>query len=713
MVYISRLSYVSSDIGPDLPLSIFDELFTKKATHVNLHGNRLSSLDIPSTWKHRRKNGTCIEHIVDLILSSNCLHEGYALPHIAPPRDSLLQIAPRLRCLNLSANDLTEKSLSRLLRNRKNNVGEEVGALSSLQELDISHNKLLRLPIDLHSMLPNLRRLNASSNNIKSLSSTIQALHPYRGILECVQFSDARNRNEPRPRENPICYSKFYREKLVFVLGDKLNRLDYVVVTRNEREQIRIALENDMANTDTVLPIASIRQGLCNNTTTHPIPHSPGRLENGLNLRATNSNRGGYDIASRQKQERNNERAKPSNGLEFDDPFPDEYAVEDTNLEKSSQDQKNLEDEVALLSAMVGNQAHLTQELLRYAYKSKTKVSDTNMVSILGNRNQCDSNTANVLHMSRSTQTMSTSKTRQFSCTDRNLALLVLVIKFAFSRREETMKRIKQHHAFSLWSLLMHVSKYKTQLDDQLARSEHKWRKHANQQVQAQMEREKDKIAAVEEENRCLRQKLSLMSTEIEDMKTKVESETSDKLSISQGLQKEKAALKRAHLEMETKLRKDIDEKDDQVMQLVAERNRLNHELGRVKGALDDERQRACQELDQLASIRDAKLEDMKAQMLQKDVRTLYIMLFLLFCLQYHPTTSSNCFCNSGNINKIQICIRASYLESSIGKIDMRKIHHERAASQRIASKSNPEIVQSAKRIGEGHRCQVEIRIIK
>lgn len=625
MVSTARLSYVSYEIGPELPLSIVEELLKKKATHINLHGNRLASLDIPSTWKHRRKNETCVGHIVELVLSSNSLHKGYSLPHIVPPRDSLLILAPTLLRLNLAANDLTEKSLFGLLTNRKNTFG----ALSNLHELDISHNNILRLPKDMHSIVPNLRCLNATSNKIKSLSSTLQALHPYRGILESLQFGDAKNRDQARSRDNPIRFSKFYREKLVFVLGDTLNRLDCVAITHIEREQIRITLQNDMPKTDEILPPDKMKEGLSNIATIHPLPQCPDLLENGLNLEARSLNRRDCDLRSRQKQDGEKERAKRTCDLECDDSFPDEYAVVNKNPENSSKDKKNLQDEIVLLSAMVGNQAHLTQELLRYAHVSNAHSSEINMGSMLRNRipdypkgNAVEK--ADIMNISVGIQTMSTNGSRQISYFDRQQALLSLMIKFAFNQKEETMKRTKRCLAFSKWSLSTNVSKYKTHLDNQLVRSEHKWKKRAIEQVQEEREREKEENAAVQEENRCLNRKISLMSKEIEDMKSKVESETTDRMSLSQRLQDDKAALKRTYWEMETKLRNSIEEKEDQVMRLVAERDRLNHQLGRVKLASDEERQRACQQLEQSASVGDAKLDEMKAQMRQKDVRTLY-----------------------------------------------------------------------------------------
>ena len=232
-----RVSYIDSGIGPTLPLSTIAELDRKKAARVSFHSNRIKSLDIiiSSATHHRNdkeedaiRNGSSLNYLSELDISSNNLHEGYPLPSISSKKKvlPLLGMCTTLCKLNLSSNNLNEKLFGNLLIDGDNNVI----CLTQLHTLDISRNNFTKLPTQLHEICPSLKHLLAQHNKIKSLITLLQTLHNLRGQMESVTLMN-----------NPIYSKEFYYEKIIFVL--KLSKLDNRKICENDIEKARIKLE--------------------------------------------------------------------------------------------------------------------------------------------------------------------------------------------------------------------------------------------------------------------------------------------------------------------------------------------------------------------------------------------------------------------------------------------------------------------------------------
>ncbi|KAL9182156.1 hypothetical protein ACHAXT_012808 [Thalassiosira profunda] len=230
---MTRVSHIDAGLGPSIPASVLAEITERKSSHVNLHQNSIRSLAIP-----RSNADDGFDHLVALDLSSNSLHDGYALPRFGAAKGvSLLSLTPNLCKLNLSNNGLTEKSFAALTGGCGSRDDARI-CLPRLHTLDVSHNAFTKLPVDLHVSRPSLRHLDAASNNLKSLSSLVKSLHPYRGKLESVNFQNNIH----------LCSKELYREKIVFVLGTSLTLLDGEAIGPAEREEARVELERGLTN---------------------------------------------------------------------------------------------------------------------------------------------------------------------------------------------------------------------------------------------------------------------------------------------------------------------------------------------------------------------------------------------------------------------------------------------------------------------------------
>ena len=220
MAIIRRVSYISKGLTKISQQNI-QEIADKKATHVTLHANQICNLDIKSVIE--------LKYLVNLDLSSNSLHTGYALTNFSVDKSlSLLGCCCRsLLKLNLQANAFTSKSFEAFVTN--------MPILPHLTTLDISHNNISKLPSEFNQKCPSLRNLSALSNQIKSLSSLLNWLHHFRGQLERLTLNQ-------KGSSNPVCTAKLYREKVIFVLGDGLLQLDSRNVSEDERKQVRARL---------------------------------------------------------------------------------------------------------------------------------------------------------------------------------------------------------------------------------------------------------------------------------------------------------------------------------------------------------------------------------------------------------------------------------------------------------------------------------------
>jgi hypothetical protein len=247
----TRLSRIDSGIGPTLTLATLAEIDKKRATHVSFHANRIQSLDVHVSPQYLSKNkeeevlrtgAHDLVHVMELDLSSNNLSEGYS-----PPRPGvsskirLLPLCTNLVTLNLASNGLSQKSFANLFGMI---AGEsDKICLAPLQTLDISNNAFDELPRELHIICPSLKNLTAANNRLKSLTSLLQSLHKLRGKLESIQFVNKSSKTE----NNPVCSKDLYREKVIFVLGPRLSKLDNGMIHSTDREKARLKLEQGLS----------------------------------------------------------------------------------------------------------------------------------------------------------------------------------------------------------------------------------------------------------------------------------------------------------------------------------------------------------------------------------------------------------------------------------------------------------------------------------
>ena len=220
---VIRISYISKGLHK-ISLDIVETIVEKRATHVTFHSNKICCLDIKSLC-----TPIDLKHLVDLDLSSNSLHSGCALTDFGLAKHtSLLDCCLNLLQLNIQSNAFTSKSFATFITT--------LPILPHLTTIDVSYNNISKLPPEFHQKCPSLRNLSAVANRIKSFSSLLNWLHPLRGQLECLVLS---NQKELR---NPVCSAPLYREKVVYVLGDRLKQLDLKEISDAEREEVRVRL---------------------------------------------------------------------------------------------------------------------------------------------------------------------------------------------------------------------------------------------------------------------------------------------------------------------------------------------------------------------------------------------------------------------------------------------------------------------------------------
>jgi len=203
-----RISNINEGIGPTIPNAIIRKIVEKRRAsaycHLNLQSNRIQSLDTAiKVGNDGRGNVGVFECLVDINLSGNRLGLGCALVDGRGGASLLHLCQNALQKLDLSFNELTDGSFSRLVGTSR---------LSNLHTLNVSNNCLSKMD-GVTSACSSLRCIDASNNGMKSLSSNLQALTKLK--LEVVDM-----------RGNPLCSKDLYGEKLLYLLRRTLNTMD-------------------------------------------------------------------------------------------------------------------------------------------------------------------------------------------------------------------------------------------------------------------------------------------------------------------------------------------------------------------------------------------------------------------------------------------------------------------------------------------------------
>ena len=650
-----RISYTSSEIGPTIPLPIIAELIKKRATHATFHANRLISLDLYyAPGQHHSKNKDeqfigkegCLEHLSDLDLSSNSLHEGYAPPYFSAPKVSLLEIAHRLRKLNLSSNRLTAKSFYGLITNKSR---DETAVFRHLHFLDISHNNLSRLPKGMHTIFPALKHLIATNNKIKSLSSLVQQLHTFRGTIESIEFMNASQRNlseaNARRSDNPVCSSNLYREKIVFVLGCKLQKIDCTIISAREREEIRIVLERGLSNleSDPQHNFDELLNGENENLSRVCENYSRNSQQHSQNKRITLSPRSTKHSVSRSKHHK-----KEHNMAEEE--ISDDDLLLHRKTESSSEKKINhLEDQVAFLSNLVEKQAHITSHILDIANEYDDDSDSDVLVEKEENRQNQSIECNADLMANPLTQKGSCPEKKKVSAKPQHnpnedihhpQMICIAVLKFTINRIEEKGKRENLRLAFSRWNALTQLIRCKLESEIRLKKSEHHWKSEAKEMIDKAVCDEAGssmrKIGLAEEANRLANERILCLTNEVIHLKKQLQCEM-DNRRTNEEISKEATIVSKCKAQqLEEKLRIKDEEHDERVRQANAELERIRNGLRSTTEALERERserthleslscqmQLANQEAENTATAQAAKLQNLKLQSSQKDVSVL------------------------------------------------------------------------------------------
>ena len=129
---------------------------------------------------------------------------------------SILSIVPNLVSLNLSTNNLTNKSLQTLIKTSSHNVQNKDNAtiLPNLRTFNLSNNDLSQIPLEISKFCPNIVNLNLFNNDIQNMTNLEQLSNCH--SLQCINLES-----------NPLCLrDKLYREKIICFLGPTLRHCD-------------------------------------------------------------------------------------------------------------------------------------------------------------------------------------------------------------------------------------------------------------------------------------------------------------------------------------------------------------------------------------------------------------------------------------------------------------------------------------------------------
>ncbi|XP_063682429.1 protein flightless-1 homolog isoform X2 [Bolinopsis microptera] len=209
-----------------IPYSLFDleELTTLDFSHNNLDScpenlHRAKALLVLNVAHNRIKEVppslfTQLKYMQHLDLSNNLIE-------YIPPQIRRLQ---QLKSLNISYNPLQHdqfRSLSGLTQLESlniahtqrgiNNIPSEFDKLASLTEIDLSYNKLTRVPEPVYR-LENLKRANFSHNEISEMSS----------LTECWTELITLNLTENKLKDIPACICKLTKLKRLYLNGNQI-----------------------------------------------------------------------------------------------------------------------------------------------------------------------------------------------------------------------------------------------------------------------------------------------------------------------------------------------------------------------------------------------------------------------------------------------------------------------------------------------------------
>lgn len=582
---LTRVSNEAAGIGPKIPAASIVSLIKRKATHVSFHSNRIQSLEIPMLNQRSRSKyasiyseENCLDAVIELDMSNNILNEGCELSQFSQPtRFSLLSMTPRLLKLNLSSNNLTEKSLRALVCVKKPDGGT-IPLLPSLRQLDISNNNITSFPEDLAALFPSLTHMTAMNNKIKSLTALLQTLYSVRGRLESIHLLN--KKSKCLERNNLVCHKRFYREKIIFILGDSLKQLDGSKISLNEHDTVRRKLARDYQIE--VNDHCRQKQEL-----THDHCYEQSRTFDQLY-----ADERIYVESRDQCQENSVSGSLPSS--------PDNCG-KDLQL-------SNLELQMASLSALIQEQTHLTTNLIQASQKN---VLDAEEAAAVPTQPVTD----RVKDRSNESPTSKPADMDNSADRLRKLALARAYLGMTLLERGYRISRLQ--FAFSRWRLFAGVIDYSSQMESKLAAAKLQWQTRTDQLICAAVQKETEKSksrlsVSIKAEQTAHNKSLQLKST-IQDLENRLKEAT----------QKCQESNERAtELELNVRqLQASFVDKDVEHASLV---RRLRADLDCVKVELANERacvESARQLKDKEAQSCMAEIHELKIQILHKDVR--------------------------------------------------------------------------------------------
>ena len=618
-----RLSHVDSGLGPTLPLSTIIELDKKKATHVSFHSNRIKTLDINTTTstKYRSNGGEDefirngsgrLNHLLELDVSSNFLHEGCPSPSIGiastSKKISLLGMCHNLCTLNLSCNHLSEKSLSNLfLRGNTATGGDSNICLTRLHTLDVSHNNLAKLPVELHVFCPSLRHLSAQHNKIKSLTCLVQTLHNFRGKMESVQFRGGGG--NLMTNQNPVCSKELYHEKVLFILGSNLSKFDGCRINANEREKARRKLERGLS-------IHRHESGSVNTPTT--------------NVQEQECRKPSVSGRNEQPQQRQWQQGQQ---LDDEDKYEEQsiWCHEDTEVLDNHHQQcvqnnaanmeiESLKERVASLSVLVQKQAsNNTSSVANMQQEGKTNDASTEK------ENRPPGVEINTKESNKH------SSLRQRTAASYMMRAMLL--------RQKHEKSIL-YFAFSLWVLSTKHNRHEQRSNAKYIEAEKTWKMKMDELVDSNkktvgeaIKKCQSKLNQSQEATRLSEKKVSYLKKQVHDLKEKLQYEKKSLQSNEEQSSKALDLLQAENVQLKATLQKEREEYKEQARQAEIELNRLRKDLQLKSNELDDERRGkanlesmnnqmsiAKQEASELASNNSQHVQQLKLEVIQKDV---------------------------------------------------------------------------------------------